>query len=198
MQRNIVETILGAVVLLVAACFLFFFYRTTDIKPATGYEISADFDKIDGLQSGSPVRVSGVKVGKVMSFELNKDNYRAVVHMNIDNDVKLPSDSSAIIQSAGLLDGKTMTLQPGGADDMLKDGGKIQYTQSSASLEQMLGQFIFSVSKNNKKGDDDGDDAAAPAQDKTPAPAPEKTVAPAPGQIAAPANPTNTNPAAHP
>jgi len=193
MQRNIVETILGAVVLLVAGGFLFFFYRTTDIKPATGYEISADFDKIDGLQSGSPVRISGVKVGKVTAFELNKDNYRAVVHMNIDNDVKLPSDSSAIIQSAGLLDGKTLTLQPGGADDTLKDGGKIQYTQSSASLEQMLGQFIFSVSKNNKKGDDDSDDAGdkgaeTPAPDKA---VPEKA---APGQIAPPANPAANHP----
>lgn len=175
MQRNIVETILGAVVLLVAGAFLFFFYRTTEIKPETGYNITAEFDKVDGLQGGSPVRISGVKVGKVLGFELNKDNYRAVVHMNIDNDVKLPSDSSALIESAGLLDGKFMTLQPGGADDMLKEGGRIQYTQSSASLEQMLGQFIFSVSKSKKDEDAGGSGDATPQKAAPQQPAPQQT-----------------------
>ncbi len=168
MKRNMVETILGAVVLLVAGCFLLFFYRTTDIKPATGYELVAEFDKIDGLQVGTPVRISGVKVGQVTRFELNHKNYRADVYLNVQDDVKLPVDSSAVIASAGLLDGKFMTLTPGGDEEMLKPGGHIEYTQSSASLEQMLGQFIFSVSKSKKS--DDEDEAASPEKDapKTP------------------------------
>ena len=182
MKRNMVETILGAVVLLVAGCFLFFFYRTTDIKPATGYELIAEFDKIDGLQVGTPVRISGVKVGQVTRFEVNRKNYRADVYLNIQDDVKLPVDSSAVIASAGLLDGKVMTLTPGGDEEMLKPGGHIEYTQSSVSLEQMLGQFIFSVSKNNKKSDDDSDEGdAAPAPQKDApakdAPAPDATPA---------------------
>ncbi|MDE1153038.1 MAG: outer membrane lipid asymmetry maintenance protein MlaD [Micavibrio sp.] len=186
MQRNIFETILGAVVLLVAAGFLFFFYRTTDIKPATGYEITAEFDNVDGLQGGSAVRISGVKVGQVLGFEMNPANYRAVVHMNIDASVKVPVDSSAVISSAGLLDAKFLTLQPGGDEQMLKSGGKIEYTQSSVSLEKMLGQFIFSVSKNSKKDDDD----AAPAKDDAPdADAPKEAPAKdkAPGAEPAPA-----------
>ncbi len=183
MKRNMVETILGAVVLLVAGCFLMFFYRTTDIKPATGYEITAEFDKIDGLQVGTPVRISGVKVGQVTRFELNHKNYRADVYLNIQEDVKLPVDSSAVIASAGLLDGKFMTLTPGGDEEMLKPGGRIEYTQSSASLEQMLGQFIFSVSKSKKADDDksdDGDETAAP--DKEAPKTPDAPVANTPGK----------------
>jgi len=203
MQRNIFETILGAVVLLVAAGFLLFFYRSTDIKPATGYEITAEFDNVDGLQGGSPVRISGVKVGQVLGFEMNPKNYRAVVHMNIDSAVKLPVDSSAAITSAGLLDAKFLTLQPGGDDEMLKSGGKIEYTQSSVSLEKMLGQFIFSVSKNSKKGDDGDSDDAAPAKDDAPAadktdgdkPADKATDAPAP---TTPAPATNDGAEDHP
>lgn len=160
MQRNIAETVLGAVVLLVAGGFLFFFYRTTDIKPASGYELTAAFSKIDGLEAGSPVRISGVKVGQVLGFELDKDTYHAIVHMNIDSSVKLPKDTSAVVASAGLLDGKFMTLQPGGDEEMLKPGDRIEFTQSTPSLEQMLGQVIFSVTKG-KKDDGDSDDAAA-------------------------------------
>jgi phospholipid/cholesterol/gamma-HCH transport system substrate-binding protein len=170
MQRNIVETILGAVVLLVAAGFVFFFYRTTDIKPATGYEITASFEKVDGLETGSPVRIGGVRVGQVLGFELDKKNYRAVVHMNIDNGIDLPVDTSAVITSAGLLDGKYMTLQPGNDEEILKPNGKIEYTQTTPSLEQMLGQFVFSMNKN-KEG---GDSASGNGEDNAPKEAPDE------------------------
>ena len=181
MKRNIVETILGAVVLLVAGGFLFFFYKTTDIKPATGYELTAEFDHVDGLEPGAPVRVSGVKVGQVLGFDLDPKNYRALVRMNIRNGVELPTDSSAVIASAGLLDGKFMTLQPGSDDEMLKAGGKINFTQSTASLEQLLGQVIFSLTKG--KGDDKGDDSkdGTATPDKT---TPAVTQDPAPEQEA--------------
>lgn len=158
MQRNIVETVLGAVVLLVAAGFLFFFYRTTDIKPTSGYQITANFSKIDGLDSGSPVRVAGVKIGQVLGFRLDPENYTAVVTMNIESGVKLPKDTSAIIASAGLLDGKFMTLEPGSDEEMMQPGDKIAYTQSTPGLEQLLGQVIFSLNK----GKENGEDAPAP------------------------------------
>jgi phospholipid/cholesterol/gamma-HCH transport system substrate-binding protein len=152
MQRNVAETILGAVVLLIAAGFLMFFYRTADIKPVSGYELTARFSKIDGLQPGSEVRISGVKVGQVLGFELDKDSYQAIVHMSVDPSVKLPKDTAAVIASAGLMDGKFMTLEPGGDEEMLPPGGRIEYTQSTPSLEQMLGQVIFSLTKENGKG----------------------------------------------
>jgi phospholipid/cholesterol/gamma-HCH transport system substrate-binding protein len=171
MQRNIVETILGAVVLLVAGAFLLFFYRSTDIAPASGYEILARFDKIDGLEAGSPVRISGVKVGQVMGFELDPESFRAIVHMNVDNSIKLPTDTAAVISSAGLLDGKFLSLQPGNEDELLKNGGELTMTQSTPSLEQLLGQVIFSLT--SKKGDSSSE------EDTAPAPAPEETPAPA-------------------
>lgn len=178
MQRNIVETILGAVVLLIAGGFVFFFYRTTDIHPATGYEISAEFSNVSGLEAGSPVRIAGVKVGQVLGFALDKKAYRAIVHMNIDTDVDLPLDTSAVITSAGLLDGKFMTLQPGGDEDNIKPGGKIGFTQASPSLEELLGKFIFSTGKSNDGGG--GSEDAAPEEttheEVTPAEtAPEET-----------------------
>lgn len=173
MQRNVIETVMGAVVLVVAGGFLFFFYRTTDIHPATGYDLSAHFSKIDGIEAGAPVRISGVKVGQVTSFTLDPKTYQAVVHMNINNDVQVPTDTAAVIASGGLLDGKFMTLQPGNDDEMLKAGGVIEYTQSTPSLEQLLGQVIFSLTKDKKE-----DAGAPPADAATP-----------PGDMQAPEHP---------
>ncbi len=152
MQKNLVETILGAVVLLVAAGFLLFFYRTTDIHPTSGYVISAAFSKIDGLDAGAPVRVSGVKVGQVVDFKLDPNNYRAIVRMNINDGVKLPKDTAAVIASAGLLDGKFMSLEPGSDDQLLAPGDQIEFTQSTPGLEQLLGQVIFSLTKDKDDG----------------------------------------------
>jgi phospholipid/cholesterol/gamma-HCH transport system substrate-binding protein len=161
MQKNLVETILGAVVLLVAGGFLAFFYKTTDIRPTTGYVITAAFSKIDGLDTGSPVRVSGVKVGQVLDFKLDPQNYRAIVRMNINEGIKLPKDTAAVIASSGLLDGKFMTLDPGSDEEMLKPGDQIEFTQSTPGLEQLLGQVIFTLNKGDdkKKG---GGEAPAP------------------------------------
>ncbi len=154
MQRNVIETIMGAVVLFVAAGFLFFFYRTTDIGPQTGYDLSARFSNIEGITSGSSVKISGVKVGQVTGFEIDPKSYQAVVHLNVNNDVKLPVDTAAIIASEGLLGGKFLSLQPGGDEDMLEPGSQIEYTQSTPGLEQLLGQVVFSLTKDDKKDDD--------------------------------------------
>ncbi|MDY0008971.1 MAG: outer membrane lipid asymmetry maintenance protein MlaD, partial [Bdellovibrionales bacterium] len=145
MKRNIVETAMGAVVLLVAAGFAFFFHTTAQLGGKDGYELKARFSKIDGLENGSAVKVSGVKVGRVLGFSLDPESYQAEVRLTIDNNVKLPRDTAAVIASAGLLDGKFLTLEPGADDDMLAAGDFIEYTQSTPGLEQLLGQVIFSM-----------------------------------------------------
>lgn len=170
MKRNIVETAMGAAVLAVAVGFGFFFHTTAQIGGTSGYELKAKFSKIDGLEAGSAVKVSGVKVGKVTGFNLDPESYQAEVRLNIDSNVKLPRDTAAVIASAGLLDGKFMTLEPGGDDEMLGAGDYIEYTQSTPGLEQLLGQVIFSMTNNNKKeGEASAPDAAAtPAEELTP------------------------------
>ena len=151
MQNNIVETAMGAFVLIVAVVFVFFFQNKADVAVPEGYALTAAFSKVDGLQNGSLVTVGGVKVGKVTDITLDTATYQAVVHMTVDANVKLPKDTAAVMGSAGLLDGKFLSLQPGGDEEMLADGDKIEYTQSTPSLEQLLGQVIFSLTKNDDK-----------------------------------------------
>lgn len=168
MNHNAIETVLGAVVLVVAGVFLAFALRQADLRKVEGYSVSANFSKIDGIAAGIDVRISGVKIGSIQKTELDPKTFLAKVTMSISPDIKLPIDTVAKVSSEGLLGGKYMALEPGAEDETIKDGGQIQYTQASLNLEEMIGKFIFSSAEKNKKdkADDDataGSDAAAPS-----------------------------------
>lgn len=144
MSQNAIETVMGAVVLTVAGGFLYFAYAHSDVKTVDGYEVSAAFTNISGIAPGSPVRVGGIKVGVVEGLDLDPKNYKAVAKLRISEGIKLPADSSAAVQSAGLLGEKFIALEPGGDDNTLKSGDKIAFTQPSVNLEEMIGKFVFS------------------------------------------------------
>lgn len=163
MQRNLAETVLGAAVLLIAGGFLFYFSQNISRAPSDGYTLTAAFTKSDGIENGTVVRVSGINVGKITAMKLNQDTYQAEVQMTIDKAVKLPTDTAAVIASAGMLDGKFISLEPGADDDILKDGDRLEYTQSPPGLEQLLGQVIFSLNKDGKKEDSKAVEASTPA-----------------------------------
>ncbi len=152
MSRNLIETVMGAVVLLVAGLFLFIAYSTTSVGSVDGYTLTARFDRIGSLKVGSDVRLSGVKVGTVVDSTLDQDTYLAVVSFSVQNGLKLPEDTSAEIVSEGLLGGQFLALVPGGAPDMLGPGDEVQFTQSAVSLEQLLGKFIFNATESNDGG----------------------------------------------
>lgn len=151
MSRSVIETVLGGFVLLGAAIFLAFSYSKGDAGAVSGYKISANFSKIGGLKAGDPVNISGVKIGQVASVALDPTSYLAKVTMEIDNHVKIPDDSAVTINSQSLLGGLAMGIEPGGSEEMLKDGGEIQYTQAPQNLEELLGKFIFSMQGKDKK-----------------------------------------------
>jgi phospholipid/cholesterol/gamma-HCH transport system substrate-binding protein len=144
-QRNVTELLAGAAVLVVAVGFLGYAVASTGRTSVSGYTLSADFERVDGIGPGSDVRVAGVKVGRISAASINPTTYQARLQFTVQSDIKLPEDSSAEISSDGLLGSKVLSLVPGGDDKMLTDGGRIKITQSAASLEDLLGKFIFSV-----------------------------------------------------
>jgi phospholipid/cholesterol/gamma-HCH transport system substrate-binding protein len=159
-----IEAVMGAVVLIVAAVFLVFAYDTSQVRAVSGYSLKADFQRIDGINAGGDVRISGIKVGSVTSESLDPKTYLATVKMSIDPKVQLPDDTVAEIVSAGLLGDKYVSLVPGGSDKMIPAGGTIKYTQASVSLENLIGQTIFSPpGKKSGEGGDKSDSAAKPA-----------------------------------
>jgi phospholipid/cholesterol/gamma-HCH transport system substrate-binding protein len=164
MHKNILETLIGAIVLIVAFAFLSFAYKGSQLHMEGGYKVSARFGNASGIALGSDVRVGGVKVGTVTDLSLDANSYQAVVTMQLSSATKMPKDSSAAIVGNGLLGEKYVQLTPGGDDKMLGDGDKIAFSQSSVNLEELIGKFMFSgggVDKDKKP--------AAPATSSNPA-----------------------------
>ncbi len=152
MRRNAIETVMGAVVLLVAGVFVFFAYDMAQVKAVEGYEVTALFYKIGGLNEGSDVRISGIKVGTVIDHRLDSESFDAQVRMSITREVKLPVDTVASIASESLLGGKYLRLEPGTDKSYIKDGGTITKTKDFRSLEDQVGEIIFLATGGSDEG----------------------------------------------
>ncbi len=149
MRKNIAETIMGAVVLIVAGAFLYFFVTTAQIQTVQGYTVKALFANIGGLQAGSDVRINGIKVGSVTERTINQD-YDAVVTLKISGEVKIPKNSIAAIGSGGFIGGPHIAIKPGNVKEYLADGDRMAKTEDFKSLEDQVGEVIFLATGGNK------------------------------------------------
>lgn len=145
-NNNVVEFLVGAIVLAVAGLFLFYAYTTAGGSDVSGYRLNAEFDRVDGLTVGSDVRISGIKVGVVLDEVLDSENYLARVSFSVDSNIQLPDDSSVKITTNGLFGGSYLSIQPGGSDEILSDGDTVSFTQGSVDLIGLLSQAVFSAS----------------------------------------------------
>ena len=143
MQRNLAETVMGAVVLIVAGLFLYFFITTAQIQTVQGYSVSARFGNIGGLQAGSDVRISGIAVGSVLDRSIDPETYEAVVSLSIRPDVKIPEDSVVGIGSGGFIGGGHVTIQPGKSAKFIGNGSELTSSVDYKSLEEQVGEVIF-------------------------------------------------------
>jgi phospholipid/cholesterol/gamma-HCH transport system substrate-binding protein len=155
MQSRTIEIAVGVFVALGLAAVFMLAMRVSNLSQFTGeggYPLTIRFDNIGGLKLRAPVALAGVTIGRVTDIKLSGDTYQAVVTLKInDPSVRLPTDTSASIYTAGLLGENYISLEPGGAETFLKPGGEIKLTQSALVLEQMIGQFLFSRAEGEKK-----------------------------------------------
>jgi phospholipid/cholesterol/gamma-HCH transport system substrate-binding protein len=118
------------------------------------YTVTARFESSGGLKVKSAVSAAGVKVGKVTDIHLDPKSYESVVTMAIESKyTTLPDDSTASIFTAGLLGEQYVNLDAGGSENYLKEGSKIEITQSAIVLEKVIGQFLFKSAEEKAQGD---------------------------------------------
>jgi len=205
MGKNLIETVMGAVVLLVAGFFLVFAYSQADLGAVKGYTISAAFTSVGGLSNGADVRINGIKVGTVLDQVIDPNSFQAVVKMTLRPDIHLPVDTVATIDSEGLLGSKFLKLIPGRSGQTIPANGAIANTKTYKALEDMVAELIFLASDPGpatKAGEPPAANpapAAEPPLNTTmpPAPTGPDMVAPAPAAPQAPAAPpASTAPAA--
>lgn len=142
MANNAAETVIGAVVLAVAGGFLVYAANTADVSlSASGYELTAEFRKAEGLAIGNEVQISGVKIGSVRSIDLNPQSFYASVTISVQDSIRIPEDSIAKIVPESLLGGNLIAIDAGASEFMLEPGAAFEFTQGSVNLLDLVLRF---------------------------------------------------------
>lgn len=172
MQTKKSEIWVGAFLMLALCAIIFLCLRVADLKSLGNeptWKLYATFDNIGGLKAGSPVKVGGVVIGRVVDISLDPKNYSPKVTMDIEDKYNnIPDTSSLAVRTSGLLGEQYLAMNIGFDDPemgtaTLKDGGTIQDTKSAMVLEDLIGQFLY------KSGSGDDKDKNAAASDEQPA-----------------------------
>lgn len=145
MSRINTEVVVGLFLIVGVLCFTWIAVMLGDVDMLEDeqYTVKARFLSASGLREGAPVEIAGVIVGKVGPITFDRENYEALVELNIPGDVRLQEDSIASIRSTGIIGSKFVKITPGGADDYLSNGDELEETESSVSLEELISKYIF-------------------------------------------------------
>jgi phospholipid/cholesterol/gamma-HCH transport system substrate-binding protein len=141
-RDQIAETLVGAIVLAVAAVFLTYSLTAAQRGVSGGYPLRAQFGSASGLATGADVRLSGVKIGSVSGIHLDPTTYNAVVDFTVSRGVEIPTDSSAKLTNEGLLGGVFLAIEPGADEEYLQPGGEISYGQGAIDVIRLLSEFV--------------------------------------------------------
>jgi phospholipid/cholesterol/gamma-HCH transport system substrate-binding protein len=96
-----------------------------------------------------------IKVGSIVDQRLDLVTFQAVLRLSIRDDIKLPADTAARILSDSLLGGNYLSLEPGGADEIIEADGEMSVTQDPVNIADLLGRFVFgSASEKSGQGTD--------------------------------------------
>jgi len=162
MRESAFETLIGAIVVAVAAIFLWFaLARGSDASTGGNtYDVTARFNNVSGLARGSDVRVAGVKAGVVKAIDGDPERFEAVVTLALESKWLLPDDTDARVSTDGLLGGAYIALEPGGSlENIAQDGtGIIEYTRGSVDLLTLFASFASGSGSGTQ--DASTDDAA--------------------------------------
>ena len=113
---------------------------------------TAEFKRADGLHQGAPVRLAGVNIGRVGDVRLDQ-RYQAIMTLILNQNIPLPDDTAAIIETDGVFGSKYIELQPGGSEDLLESGGRIAYTQDSVIIEELISKIVQQAKAAAKASD---------------------------------------------
>lgn len=151
MRRDLVETLIGGVVLLLVVLGIVIGFASSGVSTVEGYSIKAEFDDVSGVSVGTEVRLAGVKVGTVTDKALAEGGRLAILTLSIDRAAVVPADSKVRILPEGLLGGSYIAIEPGGAVEDLADGAAIAFdrTQGAINVIDLLGRLVIQAAGNS-------------------------------------------------
>jgi phospholipid/cholesterol/gamma-HCH transport system substrate-binding protein len=158
MERATIDLWVGVFVAMGFAALLGLAMKVGNLTSANigdTYQLHAEYENIGGLKARAPVKSAGVVVGRVAEIHFDDKTKEAVVSLDIDQRFHFDKDTIAPIYTSGLLGEQYIALLPGGGEDNLKNGDKIDKVQNALVLEDLIGKFLTSKASepNEKKAD---------------------------------------------
>ena len=148
-EKQHTEILVGIFILIGIITITFLALRMGDfgLLNNTQYIIKAEFTSASGLKKGAHVEIAGVSVGKVKNIIFNPETYLAEVYIAIENNIKVPEDSTASIRTAGIIGDKFLKISPGGSEIIIEKNMSIVETEPSINLEELISKYIFESGK---------------------------------------------------
>ncbi|MCF6764601.1 outer membrane lipid asymmetry maintenance protein MlaD [Thiotrichales bacterium 19S3-7] len=156
MYKRSYEMAVGLFVIIAIIALIFLAMKVSglgfkDIAGQKSYTVTADFTNIGALKPNAAVRIAGVQVGTVSNISLNPTSFAAVVTMKINAQFKqIPENSSAGIQTSGLLGESYVGIAPGFSSENLKDGAHIVTTYPAIDFTSLINTFVSSSGDKQK------------------------------------------------
>ncbi|MDF1643589.1 MAG: outer membrane lipid asymmetry maintenance protein MlaD [Pseudomonadales bacterium] len=151
MTMKWIETLVGGLMIAGALALSMLAFKVSGIQLSSGdnyYHVTADFENVGSLQARSKVSLSGLVIGEVEKIEYVREDYTARVTLKIKSSYdNLPIDSTAAILTQGMLGDQYIGLSVGAEEESLVDGSVIEGTQSALVLEELIGAFLLSMTK---------------------------------------------------
>ncbi|BCL60408.1 outer membrane lipid asymmetry maintenance protein MlaD [Desulfomarina profundi] len=149
MKNSTLEILVGLFMIIGFCAFGYLALQLGEVSFLTSgstYTIKAEFDNVAGVKKGASVQVAGVPVGSVADISLGEDDV-AVLTLQLDNDLQVPTDSMASVKSQGIIGDKYIQLSLGGEEEMFKPGDVLRETESSLDIESLISKFAFGSAK---------------------------------------------------
>lgn len=145
MDRDHVDFGAGLLIILAVVSLVFIAMRAanlTNVTTAATYTVNVSFENIGALKTSSPVKSSGIVVGRVEDLALDLENYEAIASLEIEESYKFPEDSSFSIVSTNLLGDQYINIEAGGSEAMIA-GDDTVFGNSAIILEDLISKFLF-------------------------------------------------------
>jgi phospholipid/cholesterol/gamma-HCH transport system substrate-binding protein len=123
MRERSLELKVGMLIVVATAILVAFIFVLGNFSLRSGYHIYVDYDYIGALQPGAPIKVSGIKVGKVSDIEFVGGKEDPKLHQRVQVRVtawvedrvrdSIRSDAEFFINTAGVLGEQYLEIVPG-------------------------------------------------------------------------------------
>jgi len=148
------ETVAGLFVLVGLICVGYLTVKLGNVHlwGSDSYPLYARFNSVSGLRIGNSIEMLGLEIGEIAGFSMDQEKSVVVAELRIRKPIKVYDDAIASIKTAGLIGDKYVSIDPGGAGELLKPGATITQTESPPDLGELIGKYAFGdIEKGSKE-----------------------------------------------